>query len=145
MRDERTLRRRKLRSLSVLLAIAGLLTLSLSSAMAHSAKIGGGGSSGPAFAPDFTLRAEAADAADVEGVDEDATEDGDTEGVDEDDQGEDEDAQGDDGDDQGQDANEDDGDQGEADDADDDQDQADEDDGGGGDEDKSDDGEEGDD
>ncbi|MES1239446.1 MAG: hypothetical protein ABUL57_01145, partial [Chloroflexota bacterium] len=89
---ERTrLMKRTRRMLAVLIAVAGLLTLSLGSAMAHSAKVNGGRHVGWA-AHDWSSkisRLEASEATDEDDADESDTD----EAGDEDDQGEDEDAQ----------------------------------------------------
>jgi hypothetical protein len=136
MTNERTRRpRRILRSLSVVLAVAGLLTLALGSAMAHGKSAAAPGAvirtlhrSGPAFVPNFISKA----APEEDSVDETVDEGDDTQGVDEGDQGENEDDQGsvDEGD-QGEneDAQGDENDQGDQADQNDDNDQAENDDG----------------
>jgi hypothetical protein len=132
MTNERTRRpRRILRSLSVVLAVAGLLTLALGSAMAHGKSAAAPGAvirtlhrSGPAFVPNFISKA----APEEDSVDETVDEGNDTQGVDEGDQGENEDTQGVDEGDQGEndDAQGDENDQGDQADQNDNNDQADE-------------------
>lgn len=129
VRDERTmfertrLMRRTRRMLAVLIAVGGLLTLSLGSALAHTTTSNAGRHLGWA-AHDWSSKlalleaneaadednADEAEGQDAEGPDEDAQGDDQGEDADEDDQGENEDADENDSDDDEDEADEDDGD-----------------------------------